>query len=84
MKWTNVTNTFTTINNLYYNVKRGNTTIVKETRAPYKEATINSSITIPANTTYEFRFNFEFKNTSMKQDMDKGKTFDAKIKVTVK
>ena len=84
MKWIDVTNTFTSVNNLYYNVKRGSTTILNTTRAPYKETQISSSISIPANTTYKFTFNFEFRSTSVNQDIDKGKTFDGKIKVTIK
>ena len=84
MQWINVTNTFTSVNNLYYNVKRGSTIILKTTRAPYKDTVISSSISIPANTTYTFTFNFEFRNTSVNQDIDKGKTFDGKIKVTIK
>ena len=84
MNWINVHNTFTTVNNLYYSVSRNNVTLIKNTRAPYKDSIIISNVTIPAKTTYTFKFNFEFKNTNLNQDIDKGKVFDAKIKIVVK
>ena len=84
MNWLNVKNTFTNVNNLYYTVSRNNTVLVKNARAPYKNSNIVSNITIPAKTTYTFKISFEFKNTNVNQDIDKGKTFDAKIKIIVK
>ena len=84
MNWINVKNTFTTVNNLYYSVSRNNVTLIKNARAPYKDSNIISNITIPAKTTYTFKFSFEFKNTNLNQDIDKGKSFDAKIKIIVK
>ena len=84
MKWLNVKNTFTSVNNLYYTISRNNTVLVKNARAPYKDSNIVSNVTIPAKTTYTFKFSFEFKNTSINQDVDKGKIFDAKIKIIVK
>ena len=84
MNWINVHNTFTTVNNLYYSVSRNNVTLIKNARAPYKDSIIISNVTIPAKTTYTFKFNFEFRNTNLNQDIDKGKVFDAKIKIIVK
>ena len=83
MKWISVTNTFTTTNNLYYSIKRNNTSIYNNLRTPYSETTIMSNITIPSKTTYAYSFNFEFKETNISQDMDRGKVFDAKIKIIV-
>ena len=84
MKWINVQNTFTTTNNLYYSVNRGKTNVIKNARTPYKETDIMTNIVIPAKTTYEWTFNFKFKDTGKNQDVDMGKLFDAKIKIIVK
>ena len=84
MKWIDVKNTFTTTNNLYYNVKRNKTNIITNKRTPYKETDIVTNVIIPAKTTYEWTFTFEFKDTGKNQDIDMGKIFDAKIKIIVK
>ena len=84
MKWINVTNTFTNTNNLYYSVTRDKTKVINNARAPYKETDIIKEVIIPAKTSYEWTFNFEFKDTGKNQDIDMGKVFDAKIKIIVK
>ena len=84
MKWIDVTNTFTTTNNIYYTITNNSKTVLKDARAPYKESDILTNITIPAKKTYEWSFKFEFRDTGKNQDIDMGKVFDAKIKIIVK
>ena len=79
----NNTNTFTTANNLYFNIVRNNKLVSSDNRAPYTDKVILDNIEIPAKTEHVYSIDYEFKDTGVNQDVDQNKTFKTTIKVAI-
>ena len=79
--WVDVLNNITEVNNITYRISKDNMLVFDETRAPYESTPILSKVLIPANTTYTYRVEFEFKETWVDQSEDQNKMFMATIKV---
>lgn len=84
IKWVDVYNNYTETNNLYFGLKRNGVKILEteQNRLPYKEGYILKDVEIKPNEQHNYDLNFLFKETGENQDVDKGKTFYAKIKIT--
>lgn len=81
LRWTDVTNTITAVNNITYKLSKNNTMVIKETRAPYESEDLLTRVMIPPKTTYTYKLELEFKETGVDQTIDTEKIFKATIKV---
>ncbi len=81
--FTEVKNTFTTDNNLYYGLTL-NDEVVKDislNRAPYNNESLITGVSIMPGETQTYKITFEFKETNQNQDIDKNKEFYTKLQV---
>jgi len=84
--WTNVMNTFTATNNLYYGLKL-NGNVVKNIltervpRNTEQNKALTTNVLIQPGQTHTYELTLEFRNTEFNQDIDKGKVFKAKLRV---
>ena len=79
MKWEDITNTITELNNITYRISKNNMLVKDETRAPYNNTDILHKVMIPANSTHTYKLELEFKETWVDQSEDKNKEFRATI-----
>ena len=80
--WFDVSNNFTTKNNLYYSVTRNGETILSNQRAPYVSQVFKDNEVVSPNSENKYVITYEFKNINEPQDEDQNKTFKANIKIT--
>lgn len=81
--WENVTNEFTDINNLDYDLFRSNTTYLNNLKAPRRSVVLKDNIIIRAQSSASFVMDISFKETGINQNIDSGKTFKGKLKIQV-
>ena len=86
ISWTNIINTFTSTNNLYYGlVRNGNTLADIETaRVPRnvdQGKSLVDNVSIQPGEIHTYTITYEFRNTEFNQDVDKDKTFSTKLRV---
>lgn len=81
--FTEVENQLTEENNLYFGLIKNGVEVIdlKTNRAPYDNSPLISAQTISGKTTDTYEITFEFVDTNVNQDVDKGKTFYTKLQV---
>ena len=80
--WKNVINTFSTINNLDYTLKK-NGIIIGTSKVPYIESPLIERTNITANSEDEYELIYEFKETNQNQNIDQGKKFSSNLEVRI-
>ena len=79
--FTNVRNTFTKENNLYYELIKNDEIIRTSERTPYTNGNLVTNIKINPGEVHKYKITFEFKETNKNQDIDKNKEFYTKLQV---
>ena len=78
--WTNVTNSFTNINDLEYTLYRENK-IIKEGKLPIEDEYIIKNLELVANSTTNYYISYRYLYQETSQNEDQGKEFNSQVKV---
>jgi len=83
IKWTAVTNNFTTPADLVYTLTKTSTngTNVTETACPTADGNMISNVTIAAGETQSYTLALSYKDSGVSQNADQGKSFSSKLQV---
>ena len=81
LSWENVSNSFTTVNNLDYFMTRNGSVYLNEQKVPYRNEILQDNLLVKANTTLRYVVDVSFKETGVNQNIDSGKLFKGQFKV---
>lgn len=82
LKWTEVLNEFNNKNDLNFEVKYNNK-IIKSGYLPDKDTYIIKNLALKANSSNTYYFKYKYLYTDSDQNIDQGKTFKARIQVSL-
>lgn len=82
LKWTEVINEFSNKNDLTYEIKYNNK-VIKSDYLPDKDSYIIKNLSVKANSSNVYYFKYKYLYTENDQNIDQGKTFKARVQVSI-
>ena len=81
--WENITNEFTDVNNLDYNLSRSNTKFLENLKTPRNNVVLENELIIRGKSSAKYVLDIYFRESGINQNIDSGKTFKGQLKIEV-